>query len=152
MNTKFKSVKLISGKTEEFPTNQYKVSFGSNDYVCWTPHELETNRLYCVEFQEEKSIKDGNEWLKLQKIRVSNPKNNDLTQTLKDNKPSTEQNDKAHPIYHQMAMDYLWKTNKLSLSAISKLAPHFKDICEGTIDKDTLALLDLEFYDATAVI
>lgn len=155
MNIKFDTVKLLSEKTEQFNTNQYRLTFNSTDYVCWTPFELEENKLYKVEFLDEKKVKDGDEYLMLQKVKVMTVKSNDAPSPLppqKTTSPTTTPVEEGDALYHKMAMDFLWKTNKLSLASIKRLAPHFKSICDGTIDEHTLGLLDLEFYDATAVI
>ena len=49
--------------------------------------------------------------------------------------------------YHKLAMEYLWRVDKLDLLSLNKLAPHMKSICEGTITKDKLGKLNLEFYN-----
>lgn len=149
MNVKIDNVRLISGKTDSFPTNQYIVTHNNIEYVCWTPHELQSNKMYWIEFQEkDKTVKDGDKWLKLQKVKLTTAKTESLPTppTIQPAQTTSVSDDSR---YHEMAMDYLWKTNKLSLSAIKKLAPHFKSICEGTINEKDLALFDLEFYDAT---
>lgn len=49
--------------------------------------------------------------------------------------------------YHKLAMEYLWRIDKLDLISLNKLAPHMKSVCDGTITKDKLGKLNLEFYN-----
>jgi len=49
-------------------------------------------------------------------------------------------------VYHQMALEYLWRIEVLNLPNLALLAPVMKDICEGKMDKNKLGKLHLELY------
>lgn len=155
-NKKLEGLVMTSEGNEDYP-NQYLVVIEGNEFVTWTPVELNLNDSYDVEIMELRKLKLGNEWKELPKVRLTKPSGSQNHVTFTPVVPTAEPSStKSTPtvsapqvqknIYHQMTFDYLVRTGQLSLINLNKLGPRMESILNGTISQNDLGLLNLEFY------
>jgi hypothetical protein len=138
----------------------YQFRITTNDgkqYMCWSVEDFQpkTGHSYDIEYVEDKTVPFNDEKPQTyKKVRLRNPKEVKHTINQSIDKTLTEQPRMvmtgSDVEYHKMAMDYLWRTDRLDLINLSRLAPVMKSICEGTISDKDLGLIGGEFHNTRA--
>jgi hypothetical protein len=134
-----------------------------HQYITWRYEDAEELKSYSKYNVTEKGIKDFSFFNEPKRQYTSIIVNEEIpmqrdkqvitdTPTLFDRESPVELTkttvvDNGDGVYHKLALEYLWRVDKLDLVSLNKLAPHMKSICEGKIDTNKLGKLNLEFYN-----
>lgn len=157
-----KTLKLVeAGTSMSTPQGQtlvqYRITTTDGErfmtYLFSTIPPPQPNQQYNIEVTGEVNWKWGDDKLnilykkvKLTKVSPTTTQPNIFQQSSPESTPTQIVSTNNDVEYHKLAMDYLYKIDKLNLHNLSRLAPYMKQIVDGRLSPDKVGELHLEFF------